>query len=274
MLYETSRQNEKFWSEPCGSQLASALGISETSGEDSLSLFDENYFTLYPYLKPFLEDIVDSATDVLEVGLGMGTVSEWLADLVPNYHGLDIANGPVQLVNQRLQRKGIKQNAIQGSILASPYPSESFDAIVAIGCLHHTSDLRLALNECRRILRPNGKLKIMVYYAYSARRIFRSPLQTFSYLFREIKGSRCALSCSTPEQRALYDTNSLGEAAPYTDVISRKSLKSLCVDFKDITCELKNFESEDIWRFKDREYWLRTYLPSIFGLDLYATLVK
>ncbi len=274
MLSDLSDQNALFWSEPCGSQLASALGIQGTPDEKALRLFDEKYFELYPYLKRFLADIISSSSDVLEVGLGMGTVSEWLACNIANYSGLDIAGGPVRIVNQRLMRKGYKGLAIQGSILKAPFSDNSFDAIVAIGCLHHTSDLAMALNECHRILKPNGQLKLMVYYAYSSRRWFQSPRQTLTYLFRELVGNRNVVGTSTAEQRAFYDTNSLGEAAPHTDFISRKSLRSLCKDFRRISCEIKNFESEGIWHCKPREFWLNTSIPSLVGLDLYATLQK
>jgi hypothetical protein len=44
-----SKQNEKFWNELCGSQLAKSLGIAESS-KGLLKKFDNWYFDFYPYL--------------------------------------------------------------------------------------------------------------------------------------------------------------------------------------------------------------------------------
>ena len=82
---------------------------------------------------------------MLEVGLGYGTVSQKLAQCGAIYTGLDIAEGPVSMVNHRLSSNNLNGSASQGSILAPPFETESFDAIIAIGCLHHTGDLSRAL---------------------------------------------------------------------------------------------------------------------------------
>jgi SAM-dependent methyltransferase len=57
----------------------------------------------------------------------------------------------------------------------SPFADGSFDAIVAIGCLHHTGDIGGAIESCRRLLAPGGILIGMVYYAYSYRRWLNEP---------------------------------------------------------------------------------------------------
>ena len=87
-------RNASFWNELCGTSFAKALGVIDDL-PGSLKRFDDWYFAFYPYLLihiPF-EDM--QAKDVLEVGLGYGTVSQRIAEVGARYHGLDIAAGPV-----------------------------------------------------------------------------------------------------------------------------------------------------------------------------------
>lgn len=274
MQPDVSSLNANFWTEPCGSQLAAVLGLAGKQDAQALADFDTNYFKLYPYLKTFFDDLCFEESRILEIGLGMGTLSEWLADRSFSYHGLDIAAGPVDIVNLRLSRLGKKQSAVQGSILSAPFEDHSFDCIVAIGCLHHTGDLKKSIGECFRMLRPGGRLKLMVYYSYSARRWLNNPLQTARYLSNELIGARKVVGNVSQTSRASYDTNSTGAAAPHTDFISRKSLRETCKAFSSSSFKIRNFESEGPWSLFPRSFWLRTPIPSFVGLDLYATLVK
>jgi len=274
MCSDISSLNANFWTEPCGSQLAAVLGLAGKQDAQALADFDTNYFKLYPYLTSFFDDLSFEKSKILEIGLGMGTLSEWLAIRSFSYRGLDIAAGPVDIVNLRLSRLGMQQSAVQGSILFAPFESNSFDCIVAIGCLHHTGDLKKSIGECFRMLRPGGRLKLMVYYSYSARRWLNNPLQTALYLMNELTGVRTVVDDVSQSSRASYDTNSAGAAAPYTDFISRKSLRQTCKAFSSSSFMVRNFEREGPWSLFPRSFWLRTPIPSFLGLDLYATLVK
>ena len=57
--------------------------------------------------------------DVLEVGLGYGTVGQKIAESGARYTGLDIAQGPVDGLNHRLAQSGLPGRAIQGIDLES-----------------------------------------------------------------------------------------------------------------------------------------------------------
>src|SRR5262249_33991987 len=145
--------------------------------------------------------------DVLEVGLGYGTVSQKIMESGARYRALDIAAGPVAMSNDRARQVGREPGARQGSILQAPFDDASFDYIVAIGCLHHTGNLQGAINECLRVLRPGGKLIFMVYYAYSLRRFQQARTETLRYLKAERSGYRGPVFGMRSEERAAYDTN-------------------------------------------------------------------
>ena len=128
-----STRNVEFWDELCGSQLAKSLGITDSS-QESLKKFDNWYFDFYPYLLTHIPFEKMKGKNVLEVGLGYGTVSQRLSESGANYVGLDIAAGPVAMANHRLEHIGLPPSAVQGSILDPEFSEASFDYIVAIGC--------------------------------------------------------------------------------------------------------------------------------------------
>lgn len=212
---------------------------------------------------------------MLEIGLGYGTVAQRIAEQGARYQGRDIAHGPVGMVNHRIHQAGLIGGARQGSILAAPFPNESFDFVVAIGCLHHTGDLQRAIDECRRVLRPGGKLIFMVYYAYSYRRFYEARGETLGYMRRELFGHRGVVGESKAAHRASYDINESGEAAPHTDWISIRSLRHLCRNYSSFGGWVENIDNgKPFDKSAPRRELLKTWYPRWFGLDLYATAVK
>ena len=265
--------NAAFWDELCGSQLAKFLGINDSSPQ-SLKKFDDWYFDFYPYLDEHIDFNGLKGLEVLEIGLGYGSVSQKIASSGAFYQGLDIAAGPVNMVNHRLAQNGLSGAAVQGSILAPPFEANSFDVIVAIGCLHHTGNLKEAIKQCHRLLRNGGRLIFMVYYAYSYRRFIQAPIDTFKYLLSETLGRRNVVGATDIRHRAAYDVNEDGEGAPHTDWISKKSLKKLCEQFSNFDSRVENIDNGAPFQCWTRGQLLDTKIPQLVGLDLYAVAGK
>src|SRR5215207_4712187 len=134
--------NARFWDELCGSSLARTLGIEDASPE-SLRRFDAAYMRHYPYLESYLDHPL-KGSDVLEIGLGYGTLSSRLMARGASYHGVDIAAGPVEMVRHRWRLAGggeAEQRIVHGSALDLPFPDERFEYVFTIGCLHHSGNL-------------------------------------------------------------------------------------------------------------------------------------
>jgi SAM-dependent methyltransferase len=267
-------KNSTFWDELCGTHFARSIGVVDNSPA-SLRKFDNWYFAFYPYLYlhiPFEEMV---GKDVLEVGLGYGTVTQRIIESGARYKGLDIAAGPVSMANHRLKQGAVLGQVLQGSILEAGFEDGSFDFIVAIGCLHHTGNLSRAIDQCRRMLRPGGKLVFMVYYAYSYRRLIAARSDTLRYMGRELCGYRGVIGTANERERAAYDANSEGIGAPHTDWISIRSLRWLCREFTSFQYSLENIDNgRPFEKSKPRRELLKTIWPRWIGLDLYATATK
>jgi SAM-dependent methyltransferase len=269
---EIDSRNSSFWDELCGTHLASSLGVVD-NGKESLALFDKWFFDIYPFLDDHLDLPSLKGKRVLEIGLGYGTVGQYLAQHCEEYMGLDIAAGPVNMMRHRMQQAGLNGDATQGSILDAPFPDQSFDVIVALGCLHHSGDLQRAFNECRRLLRPGGRLTLMVYYAYSYRRFEHQFAETWAYLRKELMGHRGVIGVTDAAARAAADTNAKGEAAPHTDWVGASSLKAMLKNagFVQPKTKLENIDQAGPFVNVPREEGLKSRWPAIWGLDIYAT---
>lgn len=265
------QHNQLFWNELCGTQLAKSLGVTDSSPA-SLKRFDDWYMGFYPYLFRHVRFEQLRGKDVLEVGLGYGTISQKIAEAGARYHGLDIAEGPVRMVEHRLRQNNLKGEAQRGSILEGPYPDESFDHVIAIGCYHHTGNLQRALDETRHILRPGGRAMVMVYNAYSYRRWLLWPRSTLCYFCWDKFGAGTPATASADE-RAGYDTDSSGNAAPETVFVSAGRIRKMTSQWNKCQVYRENIGAESLLARFDRGFLLTTFGP-IMGLDLYCHLQK
>jgi SAM-dependent methyltransferase len=250
-------RNAAFWDELCGSSMARSLGITDASPE-SLRRFDEEYLSHYPYLLPYLDHPLRGA-EVLEIGLGYGTLSGELMRRGASYHGLDIAEGPVQMVRDRWRRTGgqdAETRIVQGSVLELPFTDARFDYVFTIGCLHHTGDLPRAVREVGRVLKPGGIAVVMLYNLHSYRQLVKVRIP-------ELRNRRR----SRDQVAAMYDTNAAGEAAPHTDYVSARQVRELFADFRSVEIDRRNFDN---LKYVRRERLLGT-VDRLLGLDLYIT---
>ena len=259
-------RNRAFWDELCGTGLAQSLGITEITPE-SVFHFDEAYMGHYPYLARYLDDLQVEGREVLEIGLGFGTVGQILAQRGARYHGADIAAGPVAMMRDRLRWIGRTDDAdaAQASALELPWPDETFDVVVSIGCLHHTGNLPQAVSEVHRILVPGGLAFVMLYNAHSFRQLV--------VVNRERLRAARAHRSSDERVRAMYDANTAGEAAPHVDFVSRRGVRELFGAFADVSIDSQNFDSLTP-SLAGRTLTIRRELlldnvARVLGLDLY-----
>jgi 2-polyprenyl-6-hydroxyphenyl methylase / 3-demethylubiquinone-9 3-methyltransferase len=99
---------------------------------------------------------------VLELGSARGDVTFLLAAYAREVVGVDASGDALLLAEAGRKRRGLTNVSFVKSDVAdlSAFSGESFDAIAAIDLVEHIDDPTLAamLKECRRVLRPGGRL--------------------------------------------------------------------------------------------------------------------
>ena len=256
------KSNAEFWDTLCGWGLARSAGITGES-EDDLRRFDELYFDFYPYLSRYVDREDLRGKKVLEIGLGFGTLGQLLASKGSEYHGVDIAAGPVAMMRRRLEALGLPEGHVQqASVLELPFPDGMFDYVYSIGCLHHTGDLPRSVAEVHRVLAPGGRAVVMLYHAHSFRRVAFRLWDAASPARRRRAAER---------MRRLYDADPAGAPAPHTDFVSRRDARRLFGDFERVGIDVQNFDS---YRLGIQREWFLSNLARVVGLDLYIVADK
>jgi ubiquinone/menaquinone biosynthesis C-methylase UbiE len=265
--------NRQFWDELCGTALAKSIGISDHT-EKSLQQFDRAYMDLYPYLLKHVKPEYMKGQRVLEIGMGYGTLGNILAKNSIWYQGLDIAKGPVRMMNYRLKMNELKGNAVQGSALNMPFPDNSFEHVISIGCFHHTGNASRCVDETHRVLKKGGRCVIMLYNQFSYRFWMRWPRKTLMAFIIDLS-HRGKVIESDYEQRKAYDYNSNGNAAPETTFTSIKTAKKV---FKKFRKKVIHKENCDDLYIRNKWYLPRMKLLPVLGkylgLDLYIEAWK
>ena len=96
---------------------------------------------------------------VLDVGCGDGLLAVELARSgIPHVVAIDVDNSVLGRARDR--SSGLPITWIHGDVLEAPFESESFDAVVSIGTLHHMDATR-ALERLAQLVRPGGVVVII-----------------------------------------------------------------------------------------------------------------
>ena len=127
---------------------------------------DERHHGYHRYLDDAevasVEDLV-RGREVLEVGCGTGLILQRLAGLASRAVGVDLSPGMLRKARER----GLE--VVEGRAESLPFPDASFDGAVSFKVLAHVPDVRAALAEMARVVRPGGRVVAEFYNRHSLR---------------------------------------------------------------------------------------------------------
>jgi ubiquinone/menaquinone biosynthesis C-methylase UbiE len=157
---DTKEQVRSFWSRtPCGSWDA-------TAEEGSPAYYEQIEARRYE-LEPFIHAYADFAStygqQVLEIGVGLGTDHVQFARAGARLHGVDLTERGIELVRNRLEQEELSSELQVADAEQLPFADERFDVVYSWGVLHHTPDTPRAIREAIRVLRPGGRICVMLY---------------------------------------------------------------------------------------------------------------
>ena len=123
----------------------------------------------YAYKFTLLEEFAKGCEGqtLLEVGCGLGIELGKLGKLGFDVTGIDLAPAAVDLAGRYLKRLHVKGRTRVQNAEQMDFPDESFDAVYSSGVIQHTPDIRKAIAEMFRVLRPGGKMMVILYHRRS-----------------------------------------------------------------------------------------------------------
>lgn len=101
--------------------------------------------------------------DVLEVGCGTGLVLDRIARFARSARGIDLSPGMLA----KARARGL--DVIEGSATELPFENDCFDVACSFKVLAHVPQIRTALSEMARVVRPGGVVIAEFYNPYSLR---------------------------------------------------------------------------------------------------------
>lgn len=135
---------------------------------------DEFYQTLekinrYEYKPPLLREFAEGCAGqkLLEVGCGLGLELAQLAELGFEVTGVDLAPRAIKICQGYLEFRNVSGRVMVQNAENMDLPANYFDAIYSSGVIFCTPDIKRAIAEIWRVLRPGGRILIIFYHRRS-----------------------------------------------------------------------------------------------------------
>lgn len=147
---------------------AESCGERYFDGDGEQARFDAHARTRYrlePFLFEFARFHEGRGKRVLEIGVGLGAdFLQWL-QAGAKVTGIDLTPRAIERAGRRSKLAGFPDADLRvGDAEALPFDDDTFDIVYSWGVLHHSPDTARAVQEVRRVLKPGGVARVMVYH--------------------------------------------------------------------------------------------------------------
>jgi 2-polyprenyl-3-methyl-5-hydroxy-6-metoxy-1,4-benzoquinol methylase len=104
---------------------------------------------------------------VLEIGCGIGSHARLLAESGCQLTCVDLTSRAVENTRKRLQLWGLHADVRQMDAEHLDFPDGHFDFVWSWGVIHHSPNTEQIIRNVRRVLKPEGEFRLMVYHRRS-----------------------------------------------------------------------------------------------------------
>lgn len=159
-----ARAVEQWTADPAGAHLAAG------HAQETVEFYREaerGRYELYPWLRGYLTPKHWKGRRTLEIGVGLGTDHLSLYRAGASLVGVDLTPASVEHTQRRFAFEGAVSDLCVADAERLPFPDGSFDGVYSFGVLHHAPNMRLAVAEIHRVLRPGGLAVVGLYNRHS-----------------------------------------------------------------------------------------------------------
>jgi SAM-dependent methyltransferase len=152
-----------FWNAAsCGEKL-----YLPDSTRDGFAQHATTRYRLEPEILAFAQFERWRGQKVLEVGVGLGADHQQFAEHGAVLTGVDLTERAIRATARRLELFGLQSDLRVADAEHLPFDDGAFDLVYSWGVLMCSPDTPRAIEEVRRVLRPGGTAKIMLYHKWS-----------------------------------------------------------------------------------------------------------
>jgi ubiquinone/menaquinone biosynthesis C-methylase UbiE len=227
---------EQWTADPCGEVAATG----ETGTRAYFESLQQARHEYAPWMDASLDYAGTAGLDVLDVGCGQGIDLANYAKAGAAVTGVDLTPRHVELARAQLEALGLDGTVVLGDAESLPFAADSFDRVASNGVLHHTPDIAAALREVRRVLRPGGEARVILYN--------RSSLHYWIHqvLYWGVLKGRLRAEGSMEGVLSYVEHSSIG-ARPLVRVYSPRETRRLMLDagFSAVTTHVRHFHARD-----------------------------
>lgn len=133
----------------------------DIEGEDTLNAIakaDKFNFWMYSQMRPFLQG------NILEIGSGIGNISDFLTKEFPSACLSDVRDQYTEYLKRRFPNNNVLNIDLVHPEFETVYQKllGTFDFVFALNVVEHIKDDSLAASNMAKLLKPNGKMFILV----------------------------------------------------------------------------------------------------------------
>jgi len=158
--YKDEVQNQ--WdNNPCGSQYAQQARLHTIEWFKEIEA--HRYGAYAPWMPDTMEFSLHRGKKLLEIGGGLGTDLAQFATNGALVTDVDLSAGHLELAQENFRLRGLEGRFVHRDAENLPFDDAAFDVVYSNGVIHHTPNTALLVNEIYRVLKPGGRVIVMVY---------------------------------------------------------------------------------------------------------------
>ena len=200
--------------------------------KNSLQWFLEAEAYRYGEYAPWMHEVMEferhAGERVLEIGGGMGTDLLQFARHGAIVTDLDLSAGHLDLARRNFELRGVKGEFVLHDAERLPFDDNAFDLVYSNGVLHHTPNTKSVVREIYRVLKPGGRVIVMVY-AENSLHYWRNLVWDVG-----LKEDQISTHSMGDIMSAVVERSDNAAARPLVKVYTRPRLRQLFEGFDDI----------------------------------------
>lgn len=214
---------------------------------------------------------------VLDIGCGPGWIAVQYAKARANVTAIDITSNAAKIAKEYFKLENLKGNVLVADAEKLPFLDSAFDFVSSDGVLHHTPETEYAIREVFRVLKPEGKALISLYYRNWYLRPWIFPITKLIMHILNINtphgiNSNKIKEMNCKELARIYD----GKDNPLGKIYSRNECNQMFerVGFRILKGEVHFFPIRFIKLLRNSPVWIRRFCDRTCGTMIFYLLKK